>query len=113
MRRAQLKRCKKKEVELVLETHLREIGLPDFQRELAFCAPERLWRFDYVIGRLKLAIEIEGGIFTSGRHTRGSGFQEDLDKYNAATSRGWRVFRFSTEDVLSGREIETLRNFLA
>jgi hypothetical protein len=56
-----------------------------------------------------VAIEIEGGIFTNGRHTRGRGYQRDLDKYSAATARGWRVLRFSVEDILRGREIEILK----
>jgi hypothetical protein len=59
-----------------------------------------------------LAIEIEGGIFIGGRHTRGRGYQDDLEKYNVATSLGWRVFRFSLEDILRGREIESLRRLL-
>lgn len=40
-----------------------------------------------------IAIEVEGGAFTRGRHTRGAGFIGDMEKYNAATSMGWRVFR--------------------
>lgn len=91
-----------------MKTHLRELGLSDFRRELEFCAPERLWRFDFAIERLGIAIEIEGGIFTEGRHSRGRGYQRDLEKYNTATALGWRVFRFSVEDVLRGREIPIL-----
>jgi hypothetical protein len=93
---------------LVLEAHLRELGIDGFKREFAFM-PERRWRFDYADQMLMIAIEIEGGIFTNGRHVRGSGYQRDLDKYNAATARGWRVFRFSVEDVLKGRDIEVLK----
>ena len=61
---------------------------------------------------MMVAIEIEGGIFLNGRHTRGRGFQEDLTKYNMATALGWRVFWFSVEDVLRGREIPILRYML-
>lgn len=50
-----------------------------------------------------LAIEIEGGLFVQGRHSRGVGMQKDMDKYNAATMMGYRVLRFSTTDVLRGR----------
>ena len=33
----------------------------------------RRWRFDYAIPKYMIAIEIEGGAHTQGRHTRGVG----------------------------------------
>jgi very-short-patch-repair endonuclease len=95
----------------LLETHLREIGIRGFEREYRFYLP-RDWRFDFAIPLRRVAIEIEGGIWTQGRHTRGEGFQRDLDKYNQATAMGWRIFRFSVEDVLTGKEIGFLREYL-
>jgi len=53
----------------------------------------RRWRFDFAWPDRKVAVECEGGTWTAGRHTRGSGFEGDVEKYNAATSMGWRVFR--------------------
>ena len=58
--------------------------------------PTRRWRFDFAIPNEKIAVEIDGGAFTGGRHTRGVGFVRDQDKLNTATSMGWRVFRYST-----------------
>jgi hypothetical protein len=46
-----------------------------------------------------VAIEIEGGVWTGGRHTRGSGFVADCEKYNAAAMAGWTVFRLTAEQV--------------
>jgi len=60
--------------------------------------PERKWRFDYAILGNKIAIEIEGGIFTKGRHTRPTGFIKDMEKYNTATAMGWKVIRIATGD---------------
>ena len=53
----------------------------------------RKWRFDWCWPDHKVALEIEGGVWTRGRHTRGSGFIKDMEKYNAAASLGYRVFR--------------------
>ena len=59
--------------------------------------PERLWRFDYAIPGMMVAIEIEGGVWTIGRHTRGSGFIKDMEKYNAAAIMGWKVLRYTPQ----------------
>lgn len=60
---------------------------------------KRMWRFDYAILEAKVAVEVEGGVFIGGRHTRGAGFAADLEKYNTAESMGWHVLRI-TPDVL-------------
>lgn len=75
--------------------------LPLPQREYFF-HPQRLWRFDYAWPTLLLAVEIDGAVYTQGRHTRGSGFEEDCVKINEATLLGWRVLRFTTGQVNSG-----------
>ena len=61
--------------------------------------PTRRWRFDAAFLEHKIAVEMEGGIWTRGRHTRGRGYRRDLEKYNAATELGWRVFRFCANDL--------------
>lgn len=61
----------------------------------------RNWRFDWALPDVKVAIEIEGGIWTGGRHVRGQGFLDDLKKYNAAALLGWVVLRYSTEEAES------------
>ena len=55
--------------------------------------PKRKWRFDFAHVGSKTAVEIEGGVYTNGRHTRPTGFINDMDKYNWAALRGWRVYR--------------------
>lgn len=57
--------------------------------------PTRNWEFDCAWPDVKLAVEIEGGNFSGGRHTRGIGYQNDCEKYNAALSLGWRVYRYT------------------
>lgn len=53
----------------------------------------RNWRFDFAIPSLRIAWEIDGGIWVAGRHTRGSGFSKDIDKLNTAAALGWHVVR--------------------
>lgn len=53
-------------------------------------------RFDFCIPDKKMAFELEGGVWSKGRHVRPRGFIKDCIKYNLATSLGWSVYRFPT-----------------
>lgn len=61
--------------------------------------PPRRWRFDYSIVNLKIAIEIEGAAWSNGRHTRGKGYIADMEKYNRATLEGWRILRYTPQQI--------------
>lgn len=74
--------------------------------------PTRKWRFDFAFPDQKLAVEVEGGIFTGGRHTRGAGYRKDMEKYNAAAILGWRVLRFDGDIIKSGKAIQIVREAL-
>lgn len=78
-------------------------------REYRFYKP-RMWRFDYALPEYKIAIEVEGGIWTRGRHTRPVGFINDMTKYNTATLCGWRVFRTTPSKLLSDEFTSLIRS---
>ncbi len=59
----------------------------------------RRFRFDYAFTGIKLALEIEGGIYVGGRHVRGVGYTRDVVKYNYAMVRNWKVLRVTTEQI--------------
>ena len=80
-------------------------------REFRF-SPPRLWRFDFAWPSHRIAVEIEGGVWINGRHNRGSGFVADCEKLNRAAELGFRVFRFPTEEVKSGRAIRMIEEVL-
>lgn len=67
--------------------------LPIPKREWGF-HKKRRWRFDFAYPEKKLAIEIEGGVFTFGRHNRPDGYKKDCEKYNSAIELGWLVLRY-------------------
>ena len=71
--------------------------------------PKRKWRFDYAFPAQKIALEVEGGVFTGGRHTRPRGFLGDIEKYNQATLLGWRLFRVTPASLLRSSTLDLLR----
>jgi very-short-patch-repair endonuclease len=75
-------------------------------REYAFALPRR-FRFDFAWPEKMLAVEIEGGLYSGGRHTRISGFIKDCEKYNLAALAGWRVLRY-TEKCLKNRPAQVV-----
>lgn len=78
------------------------------EREYRF-HPSRRWKFDFAWPQYKLAVEVEGGIWTLGRHTRPAGFEADCEKYNHATVAGWRVLRVTRKLINSGEAIAMIR----
>lgn len=80
---------------------VRALHLPTPVREYRFHATRR-WRFDFAWPSLGIAVEIHGGIHSGGRHTRGTGFEKDREKMNAAQLDGWRVFEFTPQMIRDG-----------
>jgi len=68
-------------------------------------------RVDFAGIDKKIAIEIEGGTWVFGRHSRGTGFTNDCNKYNWLTMRGWKVLRYTTDHDKKG-EYPDLLQFL-
>lgn len=96
MKKAQ--RDAKHEQRLAMFTeYLRAAGEVPPVREWRFAAPARAWAFDLAWPEARVALEVDGGAFSGGRHTRGAGFREDQHKTNAAALLGWRVLRILPE----------------
>ncbi len=95
------------ELELSQFWHLFKIPKPVAEYKFH---PKRRWRFDWAWPSSKIAVEIEGGIWISGRHSRGIGYSKDMEKYNQATLLGWKVFRFTPQQFKNGEAAELLEN---
>jgi very-short-patch-repair endonuclease len=79
-------------------------SLPEPEREFRF-HPNRKWRVDFAWPASMLAVEIEGMAYGGGRHQRREGFTRDAEKYRALVAAGWRLLRF-TSDELKQRPIQ-------
>lgn len=98
------------EFEAKLARELKTLKI-EFEQEFEF-HPKRKWRADFHLIDKKILVEIEGGIWGGGRHTRGKGYIGDMEKYNAATMMGFQVLRFSTDQVKSGLAIQQIEKMV-
>jgi len=90
---------------------LSEAGITRPHTEYRF-HEKRKWRFDYAWPESMVALEVEGGVWTRGRHVRGAGFIRDMDKYNAAAVLGWRVVRVTPDNLCTRATEDLLRSLL-
>lgn len=115
IRRRVLSSTASEKVDLFLNYLQQQFPQAEVVKELQF-HPDRKWRFDYAFPSRKIAIEIDGAIWTLGRHNRPRGYLNDMEKLNTAASMGWLVLRFSTDErfFISTRQLIsdtlTLRN---
>lgn len=98
---------KTSELEQLLVKQLQCAGFVEPEREYPTGYGE--CRFDFAWPEIKLAVEVEGGIWQGGRHTRGAGFSKDCDKYNHAAIDGWCVIRLTGAHLNKRAGIETIK----
>jgi very-short-patch-repair endonuclease len=103
--------------ELLLEVQLEQAGIP-FEREYKF-HPDRRWRADFMVSDwhldeagTRVLIEIDGGAWIAGRHSRGAGMERDAEKQSAAAILGYRVIRVTPRQVEDGRALNWIRQAL-
>lgn len=80
---------------------------PPPEREYRF-APERRYRADFAWPDQRVLVECEGGGWSAGRHTRGAGFEADMEKYGLAQRLGYTVVRVSQRMITSGQALATI-----
>ena len=86
-----------------------EIALPEVEYRFA---PPRRWRMDFAWPAYNLFLEVQGGIFTEGRHTRGAALLREWEKLNTAAGLGWRVLFCQPCDLCSVATIAAVRTAL-
>lgn len=82
----------------------------------------RKWRIDYYFERkcivngvekvIKIALEVEGGIHTRGRHVRPEGFIADMEKYNTLVDFGIALYRVQPKELFNYDTAMKLRKLL-
>ena len=73
--------------------------LPPPILEYRFNLPNSQHRFDFAWPANRIALEVEGGIWIAGGHSRGSGVVKDMQKYNLAAQRHWLILRVQPKEL--------------
>lgn len=108
-------------VRLVLDFWASE-GVPRPVVEFLF-HPTRNWRFDFAWPRIQFEgrfgresggvyLEVQGGIFVQGRHTRGAALLKEWEKLNEATILGWRPLFCQPKELLTVKLTQTIKRAL-
>lgn len=61
--------------------------------------PHRKWLIDFAWPRYRIALEVNGGTYSRGRHSRGTGQRNDYEKWSEASILGWLVILVDSKDV--------------
>lgn len=102
----------KSELEEEFLRQVRAESLLEPEREYVFARP-RKYRFDFAWPDQLIAVEIQGGVFSKGRHVRGKGYEDDCEKFNLAMLMGWHVFQFTGRHIRLQLAVEVVKRALA
>jgi hypothetical protein len=91
--------------------HCRAKGLPEPVPEHRF-HPTRKWRMDFAWLAERVYLEMQGGVWTEGYHTRGSGFVIGMEKNNEAALLGWRLLQVQPVDLFTDETMRLIEGVL-
>jgi very-short-patch-repair endonuclease len=118
----------------LVQAGVRDQFTPEYQFH-----PTRKWRIDWAVVPMRLAVELNGGIFSrpvycnhcgspvtrtlangsvvaireGGRHNGSGGYMKDLEKINSLCCAGWRVLQFTSDAVVSGDAVAQVVTLLS
>lgn len=100
------------DLETALLFQIRAVKLPEPVRQFKPLV-DRRYRCDFAFPDHNLLVEVDGGGFVSGRHTRGKGFEADCERRNLLTLAGYRTLHVTGKHIDSGEAIGWLEKALA
>lgn len=100
-------------LEDTLLAQIRLAKLPEPIREFHAIAGRR-FRWDFCWTEpYALLVEVQGGTWINGGHSRGAGVSRDCEKLNLATLSGWKVLAFTGDQIHRGEALSWLQAFFS
>ncbi len=107
---------------ILVKAFFASYGIPAPEFEYRF-HPERKWRFDiawpagpgsqWQYANPAIFLEVQGGIWIKGGHNRGAQMKKDWEKYNTATTMGWRPLFVEPRDLITKQTADLIRAALS
>jgi hypothetical protein len=98
----------KSQLEDTLAFQMKAARLPTPIRQF-FAIPGRKLAFDFGFPDWRLLVEVQGGVWTKGKHGRGSGIIGDQNKLNLAVLNGYFTLQFSVNHIDDGSALQTIQ----
>lgn len=104
--------AKEKPLEQLFDDQLKEAGFTGYERNVTFI-PNRRFKADFWFKDLRLAVEVDGGIFMKrpSGHTTGVGYHSDRVRDQLALASGITTIRFTTPQVRNGEGVKYLQAY--
>lgn len=99
------------DLEMALLTRLEHAGLPLGETQYPVVVG-RQFKFDRCWPSHRVAVEVQGGLWVAGAHSRGSGVERDCLKLSMAAAVGWRVLPISRAMIESGEAVRLIAEAL-
>jgi very-short-patch-repair endonuclease len=96
----------------VVITYFVSSGLPKPELEFKF-HPVRKFRFDFAWPKYRVALEVQGGIWIAGGHSRGAGVVKDMEKENHACQLGWRVLKVQPKELCMLETVDMIKRTIS
>ena len=96
---------------IIVKAFFNDCGIPEPETEFVF-HPVVKWRFDFAWPGQKVYLEVQGGLFIGGRHTRGAALIKEYEKLNNATMLGWRGLFFQPSEVCMMDTVKIIKEAL-
>lgn len=87
-------------LEREFDAYARSLDLPEAVKQYRF-SPSRRFKFDRCYMDQKVAIELDGGVYSGGAHVRGKGYESNREKDNLAIELGWVVLHYTSKQLRS------------
>ena len=89
-----------------------DAGLPEFKRNYHFDKPRSKREMDFAWPEYKVGVEVQGGIWARGAHTRGAGYMRDCSKLDDAQLQGWILLWVTAHHIEHGKALVWIRRAL-
>lgn len=95
-----------------LAFHLLAMKAPFFEREFQIVS-DRRYRADFFFPLARLIVEVDGGGWVNGRHSRGNGIENDAEKSALIAQLPARLMRVTPKQIKDGRALNWILKALS